>query len=156
MIDYDELIKLYIDGNSANKISIDNNVNISSFMRILRKNNVEIRTVSQGVNLYLENTSQKDSSTINKELNEIIIGNLLGDGYIRKSKVRCIYAHVDKNKEYIEWLMKIFENSSISCHLNNTTSPSGCYSFQTNSYQCLNDYYIKFYKKKELFHWTLY
>lgn len=145
-----EIIKLYESGVSGNQISIKYNINIATLMYTLRKNNVNIRTVSEGVNLYLENTFKKDSSIINKELNEIIIGNLLGDGYIRKSKVRCTYAHVDKNKEYIEWLIKIFENSSISCHFNSTTSANGCYSFQTNSYQCLNDYHDRFYQDKRI------
>jgi hypothetical protein len=149
-MNYDKLIKLYIDGNSANQISINNNINISSFMRILRKNNVAIRSVSDGVNLYLENTFQKDSTIINEELDEIIMGNLLGDGCVKKLKNRCIYSHLDKHIEYIEWLINIFENSSILCHLNNTINISGCYSFQTNSYQCLNDYYIKFYKEKRI------
>lgn len=145
-----DIIKLYESGMSGNQISIKYKINIATLISMLRKNNINIRTVSEGVNLYFENTFHKDSAVINSLLNEIITGNLLGDGHIKKLRTRSIYSHVDKNKEYIEWLIKMFEESDICCHLNKSTSKNGCYSFQTQSYSCLSKYFDSFYKEKRV------
>jgi hypothetical protein len=150
MKNYDNLIKLYNDGISANQICIKNNINISSFMRILRKNNIKTRSVSDGVNLYLEKNFHSDSAQIDNDLNDIILGNMIGDGCIRKGKVRYLYCHTDKHREYLEWLKYEFKKSGIISTVFKGISSNGCLELGTRSYKCFEKYYNIFYNKNRI------
>lgn len=103
----EEIIEKYLSGISANQICIEKSINISSVMYLLRKNNIPIRSISENVNNYY---TKKKNCIINfdEELNDILLGNLLGDGSIRLSMVNCIYTHTDKHLEYVEWIKDIF------------------------------------------------
>lgn len=141
-----EVITLYESGMSANQISIKLKINIATIMYCLRKNNIEIRSVSDGVNAYLKKMG-KDSIVLAEELKEIIYGNLLGDGSIRKIKARAFYTHTDKHFDYILWLQKLFEESGVKS--STSRSSNGCYRIQTFAYGVFNEYKDVFYKENK-------
>ncbi len=142
----ERMIDEYVSGKSANKISIYEKINISSLMRILRKNNVKVRTVGEGVDLFY-NDSGRDNINLSEELKEIIYGNLLGDGCVRKGKseIRGQYSHVDKNLEYILWLKKLLSENGVETYHNQTKGKSKCFYLQTNTYNVFSDFRKLFY-----------
>lgn len=77
------IIKEYVNGKSMNKIAQENNLNISTVRYYLIKNNIKTRNVSEAVNKVL---SHKDKIRLSDTNRQIIIGNLLGDGSIRKKQ----------------------------------------------------------------------
>jgi len=140
------IIELYNKNISANQISKNLHINISSIMRILRKNNINIRTISENVNYYLNKNFNKDTICANDKIDQIIQGNLLGDGNLRISGTRANYNHTDKNIDYLYWLKKEFIESNIESTIYKNISKNGCYFLQTKTYNLFNKYYDLFYK----------
>lgn len=142
-----ELIREYESGVSANKISIREGINIATLIYNLRKMNVTIRSSSEGVDKYYDSQG-RNKIVLSNELREIILGNLLGDGCIRKGKsnIRNSYSHVDKNLEYILWLESKFNDSGIETYHNQSKQKSRCFYFQTNTYDVFSEFRNMFYK----------
>lgn len=142
----DLLIKEYESGISGNQISIKYGINISSLMRYLRKNNVKTRSVMEGVDLHYDEIG-RNKIEMSEELDEIISGNLLGDGCVRlgKSKIRNQYNHVDKHLEYVLWLKEVLMTNNIESSIFKTKQKSACYQLQTLNYNIFKKYRERFY-----------
>ena len=143
----DQIIQEYLLGSSANGLAKKYNKNISSIVYLLRKNNINIRTVSEGVNNYLKGNFQNQHELeLSQEDKEIIIGLLLGDGSMRimKKGVTAYYNHTDKHPEYIQYLINYFENIGVECGKMKYNVHNRCYCFQTKTYKCFNEIYEKF------------
>ena len=143
----EEIIEKYLSGISANQICIEKSINISSVMYLLRKNNIPIRSISENVNNYY---TKKKNCIINfdEELNDILLGNLLGDGSIRLSMANCIYTHTDKHLEYVEWIKDIFKKYNVNGNISKTNN--NCYSYRSETCEQFNKYYEMFYKEKRI------
>lgn len=112
------------------------------------KNNVKIRSISEGVNLTL---SDKDSIKLSKENEEILIGNMIGDGCLRKrsNETRTRYSHVDKNFEYLEWLKNCFEKDNLTFSDIYVLKESGCFALHSHTFEIFNKYREMFYPYKK-------
>lgn len=114
----------------------------------LIKNGIKIRSISEGVNLTL---TEKDHITLSKENEEILIGNLIGDGCLRKrdKETRARYSHVDKNSEYLVWLKSCFERDNITFSDIYIHKKSGCFALQSHTFEVFNKYKSLFYPDKK-------
>lgn len=139
--DTEKIIKEYIEGKSMNRISIEMGINIGIVYRIIKKSGIKTRTVSEAVNLTLKD---KDDVVLSETTKEILIGNLLGDGSIRQQRKRAHYSHIDKNKEYLEWLKSIFEKDGIT-FTEIYRIPNGCYALQSHTFSAFNEFKDRFY-----------
>lgn len=152
-----QIITEYSQGESANKLSKKYNINICTIMRLLRKEQISIRTISENVNkaLSLEEPN-RESLIFDNSFKQMLIGLLCGDGSLRlvaKGKYPQ-YIHTDKNIEYIKWLKQQFENYSIKCSIVWYNKQTNCYSFQTQTLKAYEELYKMFYKnspKKKVF-----
>lgn len=141
------IISEYNSGISANKISKKYNKNISSIMYLLRKNNVKIRSISEGVNNYLSENTNRDDIIFSKEFESKLIGLLCGDGSLRKTKRSKYphYNHTDKNKEYLTYLVNIFTENGIKCGNISKNKLNNTYRFQTQTLKSYDKFYNLFY-----------
>lgn len=124
-----------------NKISIEHGVPLGTVNMVLMKNNIPKRSISEAVNATLTHKDEIELSRYNQEL---LIGNLLGDGSVLKKKKRAFYTHTDKNKEYLEWLQLEMERDGI------TFSPirqakNGTWQLQSHTFSVFNEYRERFY-----------
>lgn len=149
----DLIIKEYLLGSSANSLAKKYNKNISSIVYLLRKNNINIRTISESVNYHLkENFQNQYELQLSQQDKEIIIGLLLGDGSMRimKKGITPYYSHTDKHPEYIQYLINYFESIGIECGKMKYNIHNKCYCFQTKTYKCFNELYNLFYPNKKI------
>lgn len=147
-----QIIEEYLNGVSANELAKKFNKNISSIMYLLRKNNINIRSIGENVtNYHIKNSPERYNLMLTQLQKEFVIGLLLGDGSLRVSKTAKMpyYIHTDKNLEYIEFLKKEFELIGISCGNIRLSKYNNCYSFQTKSYMCFQEIYDIFYPNKK-------
>ena len=144
------VIDLYNNKVSANKISAMLNLNISSVMKILRKNDVNIRTISENVNYYYNESKDRNLIFNSEELDSLLKGNLIGDGNLRMGKVSVHYCHTDKHLEYLIWLKNKFLEGGIESSVYSNPAKNGCYAMQTRSYNFMEKYYNMFYKEKRI------
>lgn len=144
-----EIIDLYLQGVSANQLSKMYSKNISSIVFMLRKNNIQIRTVKEGLNLKLNlNNKNRENLVFTKEQIEFIKGLLCGDGclrLVRRGKYPY-YTHTDKNKEYVNYLIDYFKTIKVKCSDIWINEKSGCFCFQTETLKAFETLYNIFYK----------
>lgn len=139
--DIAELKRLYFDRKlSSIEIAKIYNVTCGAVLIKFKRYGVSIRSLSESQDLI------SNHITLIKEHDDFINGLLLGDGCIvmTRNKKSCWYGHSDKNKEYLEWLGKSFNNLGIKCskitpHTNNT------WSIKTLSYREFIKYRIDWY-----------
>lgn len=141
MRDDNKIIQEYQLGKSMNQLSKETGVPLGTINWILMKNEIPKRSISQAVNSGL---THKDKVKLSYENQQILIGNLLGDGCVLKKKLRAFYSHTDKYIEYLEWLAGEFEKDGL------TFSPTyqntrGDWALQSHTYSVFNEYREKFY-----------
>lgn len=148
--DIEKIINLYNSKISANKISQMLDINISTIMYNLRKNNIPIRSISENVNQFLEENNHVNLLVSSEEIDSILKGNLLGDGCLRRGKIRINYCHTDKHRDYLLWLNEKFNQLGIESTVYKNQSKNGCYALQTHSYDFFEHYYEMFYNKTRI------
>jgi hypothetical protein len=99
-------------------------------MRLLRKNNVTIRSIGDNV---MASKYNKLPIKFSDFFKDFLIGSLMGDGslIINKNGRNPFYAHTDKNKETILYYKQVFENEGIKTSSIWVNPLSKCYTFQT-------------------------
>lgn len=98
---------------------------------------------------------ERDKFHLDSHLKEILIGNILGDVYMRrfskKSNTRIIFRQGSKNSDYLFHLFDLFEKftlkrPSVTTILNKETNKSRSnISFATLALPCFNEFYELFY-----------
>jgi hypothetical protein len=138
---YDQITEEYLDGESMNTISKKYKVSIYKIKKELIRRGIRVRGLSESVNLSL---SEKDQTILSPETVELLSGNLLGDGSLRKRNTRAYYAHIDKNISYLKWLRNTLEEDGLIFSGIYRTS-NGCYALQSHTSSSLNALYKLFY-----------
>ena len=137
-----EIIDDYVNGESLIKLSSKYNISIATLRYGLIKSKIKVRNVKDSVKLY--NEQHKPNITFSQENREIILGNLLGDGSIRKYSLYSSYQHLDKHEEYCVWLKnKLEEDGIIFSDLYKNKKNYSIIS--SNSNYCFNEIYDMFY-----------
>lgn len=99
---------------------------------------------------------ERSKLTLDDHLKQVLIGNLLGDAYMRrfsnKSNTRIIFRQANKNTEYLLHLYNIYKQFVLSppCIYQIVDKSSGKtrnnISFATISLPCFNKFFLEFYK----------
>ncbi len=83
------------------------------------------------------------------ELLEFLDGLLLGDGYLANREVSICYSHSDKNKGFLEWLKRMFEDFGFSTSKIRKDRYKNCkaitYRIHSRSYRNLMVFYERWY-----------
>ena len=146
-LNQDYLYKEYnINKRSAIDIANDINCSPTTINNNLRKYNIPIRTGSESTCL----ATSTSIEYINEGLKQIIYGLLLGDGNLRSiCKYSARYRHSDKNLEYIEWLIKLFNSYGIkTSYYDGTKTKSNVHQMWTYSIREFVNIFDKFYCNK--------
>ena len=140
-----QIIEKYESDISGNKIAKEFNINISTVMRILRRNNVSIRSMKESVKAHY----YKEPIVFTDEFKQILNGLIMGDGclYIPvKGGVTPMYCHTDKNYEAIVYYRNLFIQQGIKVSniwYRDDNNPR--YSFQTECREEFLECYNLFY-----------
>jgi len=110
-----EIINKYLGGKSTYELATEYNVSHHKISCVLRENNILHRDRSGAQSLRFVNYKTISSATI-----DLVNGWLLGDGQIAiyGSKQQGRFAHVSKHKEYIDYIIDIFNKNGIICRKN--------------------------------------
>ena len=103
-VDWKEVVELYDRYKSGRKVAEDLNISWTQVYRILRKCGVETQ------NPFSKGTPNQESEA-DEELQQILTGELLGDGYLtiyNNCKNAC-FRHASKHREYSEYLLEKFK-----------------------------------------------
>ncbi len=141
--DHLEIIyNMYISGSSLSEISKTYKYNIGTIRNFLKTNKVKIRTVKESV----EKFHKQETIVIDEFLNDNLIGWLLGDGGLRKSKhsINPVFTYTDKHQDYILYVSSILDKYGIKYSISQNRR-SGCYQLQTETRPEFNKYYDLFY-----------
>ena len=103
-----KLVEYYKNGNSTRQIAAILSYPASKIRKILLDMNVEMRSAREG--LILKN---KRKMPISKRVQQVIDGELLGDGCILKKSAQANFSFSNSKREYAEWLAKIFADEGI-------------------------------------------
>lgn len=122
-----EIISLYNQGNSLRDIEKILHLHKSAIYKILKKNNI-LRERGKAIAL-----SKLNDIPISKELQNIINGELLGDGHITVGNHQSCFSYGTSKKEYAEWLSDLINNHGLK------TVGNGVY--QTNTKDGINHKY---------------
>ncbi|MGI6226237.1 MAG: hypothetical protein ACOYJ1_08300 [Peptococcales bacterium] len=141
------VVEDYINGKSLSKLSQETGINIGTLRYSLQKLGIPIRSISEGVNIYLRDKG-KDDVQLSSTNQQILIGNLLGDGSLRKLVKRALYTHTDKNYEYVEWLKNEFKKDNITFQ-EVRQSENKCFALESHVFSCFNDFYDLFYPNRK-------
>jgi len=134
----EELTELYItNGKSLNEIGLLFGKSAANVWYYLRKFGIEIRSVKEGSNIANVNHCE-----ITPYIKELIEGELLGDGNLRKYPSSSQFNLNTKYLQYAEWLKKQFEDNGIKVSdIYSRVHPEGntTYRVQTFSYAEFTD-----------------
>lgn len=106
-INIEKIIKQYEKGKSIRQIAVSLPLSASKIRQIL-KNNIELRTSQEGLAKRKENYIN-----INNDLENVITGEMLGDGCIIKRTCQSKFSFRNKHKDYASWLANIFIKNNI-------------------------------------------
>lgn len=140
--DYNNLIILYLKGDSLVELSKKFNYNLSTIRYFLIKNNIKIRNVKESV---LKFHKQKNV-IIDSFLHENLLGWILGDGGLRLTKkmLNPYFIYTDKKYTHIKYVENILNQYNIKTNIHQSRK-SKCYQLQTESLKEFHYYYNLFY-----------
>ena len=115
---------------STSEIAKKYKVTVGAVAIKFRRYKIKHRSLLEGQALHA------NYANITTEFLRFLNGLLLGDGCLSftKEKKSCVYSHCDKNKEYIEWLIKYFSTFGIGCS-KVTYTKNNIWAMKTKSYR---------------------